>query len=174
MFDEPMEIVQMAWIVSDLDEAMAKWMKSGRVGPFFVMRNVAKNAPVEVKMHGKVIEADASFALANAGSVQIELIQRLGTTIGVPDTAVTLPMDHVAIWTDDIQATLDDYAAKGFEIKIEGVFGPARTRFAYVDTRHSIGCQIEVLERTTPHLALFDRVASAARGWDGNNPIRQI
>ncbi len=174
MLDSPMDIVQMAWIVTDLDEAMARWMKTGRVGPFFVMRNVARNAPVEVKMNGQIVEADASFALAQAGSIQIELIQRLGKPIEAPDATAVLPMDHVAVWTNDFQATLDDYASRGFGMQIEGTFGPARTRFAYVDARHTIGCQIEVLQRTQPHLALFERVAEAARGWDGQDPIRQI
>ena len=67
-------IRQIAWIVRDLEESLANWLRISGVGPWTCFRNVAmtgkfRGAPAAVRMH---------VALGYQDGMEIELIQDLG------------------------------------------------------------------------------------------------
>ena len=71
------QFFQAAWVVNDLEEAMHRWIKTVRVGPFFVMPHVEVT---QTCYHGTPTAIDFSGALAQSGPLQIELIQQHSDT----------------------------------------------------------------------------------------------
>ena len=70
------QIRQLAYVVDDLDAAIARWITTTGVGPWLVYRNarmqgVCRGQDTEVKLH---------VGLSYQGDVQIELIQPLSTS----------------------------------------------------------------------------------------------
>src|ERR1700710_920751 len=64
-------IVQMCFIIADLDAAMASWIETIGAGPFFAQKNL--NVPTEYR--GKPSFIDVSAAFGQAGAMQVELIE---------------------------------------------------------------------------------------------------
>ncbi|MDX1580959.1 MAG: VOC family protein, partial [Alphaproteobacteria bacterium] len=66
-------VFQNAWVVTDVFEAARKWVDFYGVGPFYVMEHLDL---ADIKYRGEPGKLDISVALAQAGPVQIELIQQ--------------------------------------------------------------------------------------------------
>ena len=67
---------QSAWIVDDIDEAARLWAEKTGIGPFFVADY--QEGVFETSYRGKPAPMTMKTALAQAGSMQIELIQPTG------------------------------------------------------------------------------------------------
>jgi len=66
-------VMQLGFVVPDLDQAMEHWTGTVGVGPFFVLSHIQF---AEVLYRGKPTDADISVAVAQWGEVQVELIQQ--------------------------------------------------------------------------------------------------
>jgi hypothetical protein len=72
-FGQPTDgIIQMAFVVEDLDEAMRRFTDRLRIGPWTVLRNFAGDDP---RYRGEPTQAEAHIALGFCGHMQYELIQ---------------------------------------------------------------------------------------------------
>ena len=132
-------------------------------------RRVHRRAP------GQPGELCMLAGLAQAGPIQIELIQPLTTgPIGYRDTVKKgeTKFHHVCVWTDDLDADLNYYNEKGFMTANQGTVAAMDVRFAYVDTHAELGCMIEILEHNDMVEELFKTIADASSNWDGKDPIR--
>ena len=69
------EIRQNGYVVRDLEAAIAQWLEVPRVGPFFVLEHVKAEG---FEYRGEPSPLEVSFAFANSGPLQIELIQQHG------------------------------------------------------------------------------------------------
>lgn len=159
-------IIQMSWVVEDIDEAMQRWHRVSGVGPFLVQRHIKINEP---RYRGKPLGVDFSVALAQAGPMQVELVQLHGDgPSSYRDTvpAGTEAMHHVAIMPDDYDAALVAYLDQGFEEASGGLFGDVR--FSYVDTSEAMGHMVEIVENKETIRRFFGAIARAAEEWDGN------
>jgi catechol 2,3-dioxygenase-like lactoylglutathione lyase family enzyme len=169
---ERRRIMQVCWVVPDIDAAMAGWIKTMGIGPFFVFRDLAIDT---VKHRGTPVSTTFHIAVAQAGGVQIELAQQVSD--GPYAYNEVFPngseggLHHVAIYVADYDAAMKHFTDQGFEPSVEGVFGTMR--FAYVDTRSSLGCMVEIIEHNAMQDQIFARVARGAEDWDGvTDPIR--
>lgn len=164
-------IVQVAWVVPDLEQAALQWTRALHVGPFFLI----EHPKITGLMHrGVEREMDCSFALAQAGRVQVELImQHDSAPSAYRDTvpAGRMGFHHVAAFCD-YDTEVAAYQELGFEIAQSGCAGDLR--YCYVDTSMAIGCMVELLDEHAPMRELFARVASAAESWDGRDPLRRV
>ena len=96
-------IRQIAWIVRDLEESLANWLRVSGVGPWTCFRNVAmtgkfRGAPATVRMH---------VALGYQDGMEIELIEDLGGAASPyrgADGAPLIGMHHVAWFSEDVAA----------------------------------------------------------------------
>jgi len=166
-------VFQNAWVVDDLDAAMKKWVDEMGVGPFFVAEHGARFT--EVTYRGKPSELYMTVALAQAGPVQIELIQP--TTDKPCAYRDSVPpgvtgFHHMCVWTHDIDADSRYFEKLGYPTANRGTAGIAQ--FAYYDTRPLMGCMLEVVEHKPEVKALFDRIARACADWDGQRPVRTM
>lgn len=168
----PNQFFQAAWVVNDLEEAMQRWIATARVGPFFVNAHVGVE---NTRYRGEPMPIDFSGALAQAGPIQIELIQQHGDTPSAyRDTfsAGEEGFHHVCGYIEDFDAEVAQYSRLGSPLAFEGSFGDMR--FGYVDTRESLGFMTEIIEDRASIREYFKMIADAAIDWDGEDPIRTV
>ncbi len=169
------EIRQVAYLVPDIEAAMDYWANVLGVGPWYYNPRV----PIQnYTYRGERHEPHNSVALANAGGVQIELLQ---TRNDVPSMyrdfqrAGHVGGQHVAYWTEDFDADLARAEAAGFKVCMSGEVGE-NGRFVYFeDGKHPglhPGALIELSEVAGPKGRLFTLIREAAKDWDGSEPVR--
>jgi catechol 2,3-dioxygenase-like lactoylglutathione lyase family enzyme len=169
------EIRQVAYLVPDIEAAMDYWANVLGVGPWYYNPRV----PIQnYTYRGERHEPHNSVALANAGGVQIELLQ---TRNDVPSMyrdfqqAGHVGGQHVAYWTEDFDADLARAEAAGFKVCMSGEVG-VNGRFVYFeDGKHPglhPGALIELSEVAGPKGRLFTLIREAAKDWDGKDPVR--
>ncbi|MGV0806784.1 VOC family protein [Mycolicibacterium setense] len=169
----PGEVRQIGYVVTDLDGAMASWLKMG-VGPWFVIRNLSQR----VTYRGAPCEVKLSLALSNSGDLQVELIQQLDDTPSIFTEFLGGTAGHgggfhqLAYWTDDFDAAMENLGEAGWPQVWTGGEGDG-VRFAYFEppTGASI---VEIMELTEASAGMATYVRSQAAGWDGSDPIREL
>ena len=164
------KVIQNSWVVPDIHAAMAAWTQTTGVGPFLLVEGVT----IEDQVHrGQPTNVDATFALAQAGDVQIELVcQNNDAPSAYRDTvpAGKAAFHHVALYCSDYDADLHAYTTAGAKIAFSGSFGGKR--FCYLDTTHAIGCMVELIEESEAQDGFFAKIRAVAENWDGQNPVR--
>lgn len=165
-------IIQNAWVVKDLESAMRSRMDGWGLGPFYVFPHIQLT---DYRYHGRPANLDMSVAIAQAGPVQIELVQQhCANPSAYSDTIARgqTGFHHVAIFAKDYDRELEEYRRQGFPIACEGMTGSMR--FAYVNTSSRFDCMVELLEDDADIKGAFKIIADAAIDWDGRDPIRQF
>lgn len=166
-------VFQNAWVVDDIDAAMKKWVDELGVGPFFVAEHGALFT--DVRYRGQPGELSMTVALAQAGPLQIELIQPTTEQPCAYRDSVApgaTGFHHMCVWTHDIQADTAYFEQLGYPAANIGKAGFAW--FAYYDTRPLLGCMLEVVEYKPEIEAMFGRIARAGADWDGKRPVRTM
>ncbi len=165
-------IVQMAWVVNDLEEAARRFSRIYGCGPFLMNRHIKLGDP---RYRGQPMATDFSTALAQAGEVQIELIVQHDETPSVYrdlHAAGSEGFHHIAVIVPDVALEVERYRALGFEVGFSGRFGTAE--FAYIDTSPAIGHMIEILPDVPMLRGFFGMVRRAGEDWDGSEVIREL
>lgn len=168
-------IVQMAWVVDDLEAAATRLSRAMQVGPFLMIRHIILDEPHH---RGQPQRTDFSLCLAQAGAVQIELVQQHDETPSVyrdafPDGPPSgVAFHHVAVIVPDVFAETARFNALGFPTASSGRFGAID--FTYVDTRAAGGFMVEVLPDMPDMHRFFATVRQAAEEWDGATPWQEF
>jgi methylmalonyl-CoA/ethylmalonyl-CoA epimerase len=166
-------IVQNAFVVRDLDAAVAHWTGTVGVGPFYLLDHIQYG---EVYFRGAPLTLDMSVAIAQWGDIQIELIVQ-------HDAAASIYSEFLARHGEGLQhlgvmtASLDEHLERLRPLGIEPVQWGATAngmRFAYVDTDRQAGGMIELIETGPAVEAFFAKVRKAADHWDGSRPLRRL
>jgi hypothetical protein len=165
-----MPIIQNCWVVPDLNRAIQGWLALG-IGPFFTFEI---NVPDAV-YRGSQVPLHIDVALAQAGPVQIELIQQLNNAPSayrdsIPDGAGGF--HHICRAYGRYDEALAVLKSQDVTIAMSGQLGP--TRFCYADTREQLGCMLELVDESPMGAAMQKLVHDGAINWDGSNPIRQV
>ena len=169
----PLAIVQMAYVVADLDQAILRWHRALGVGPFIVRRNIRL---VESCYRGQPMPLDISAAHVQVGAMQIELVCQHN-----PEPSAFRDMfapgeeglHHVAMFPREYVSTVAFYEAQGFPVATELVTGEGRGA-AYLDTRALTGHMLEVYRVNDSLHAFYRLIADAARDWDGQDLVREV
>ena len=168
------EIRQNGYVVRDIEAAMKHWIEVLGVGPFFYL----EKAPIEnFRYYGEPSDMVASIALANSGSLQIELIQQRNEAPSMYRDFLSAGhegLQHVAYWTEDFDADFDRARELGYEVAQSGDVGGANGRMVYFATEAHPGTVVELSEISGPKGQTFKMIADKARTWDGSDPIRRI
>jgi catechol 2,3-dioxygenase-like lactoylglutathione lyase family enzyme len=167
------EIRQLGYVVPDIEQTMEYWANVMGVGPWFY----APVVPVEgYHFEGETYEPRTSVALANAGFIQVELIQARND---VPSmyrdflAAGHTGLHHVAYWTGQFDHDLSVMEGRGFRVKMGGRVG-TDGRFVYFDKELHPGTAIELSEVSGPKGRMFRAIREASVDWDGSDPVRQF
>jgi hypothetical protein len=168
----PGPIRQVGYVVTDIDRAIAGWLRLG-VGPWFVMRDLTLTA----QYRGRLCEITQSLALSNSGDLQIELIQQQSSGPSVFTEFLDVRGEgfhQIAYWTQDFDATMAAVAQAGWPVVWRGG-EDVGTRFAYVEPPEpTVAAVIEIMEATEITTGMAAFVREAAASWDGSDPIRVL
>jgi catechol 2,3-dioxygenase-like lactoylglutathione lyase family enzyme len=170
IFGEPR---QNGYVVRDIEAALKHWTEVLGVGPFFYFERV----PIEdFRYRGAPSPLEVSIALANSGTLQIELIEQRNDAPSMYRDFLAgghEGLQHLAYWTDCFDERLARLTALGHEVGQSGCIG-AGGRFVYLRTETHPGTVIELSEISGAKGRFFAHIAEAARTWDGREPVRRI
>ncbi|TDI93739.1 MAG: VOC family protein [Chloroflexi bacterium] len=160
------DIVQIAYFVSDIEAAAERLHAMLGVGPFFVAHHIEL---INVRYRGEPAELDHSSAYVQAGPVMLELVQQNGEYAS-PFRDMYAPgesgIHHTAAFVADLDATLERYARDGYETALYAETGTG-VRFAFVDARPLLGHMLEFYEESAVIRGFYALVAERAASWDG-------
>ena len=172
-FGQPLDgVAQTAFIVPDLQEAIHRWVRDMRAGPFFVLPNLLSPGQT---YRSEESRADVTLAMGFAGHMMIELIQPLDDNPSVYKETRKLRgwgFHHLGIACADVDAASRDYQARGYTEAYRAAV-PTGGEVVYLD--NGTGAQlgfIELLPVTPGMDETFTRFWAASRDWDGSDPVR--
>jgi hypothetical protein len=166
-------IRQLGYVVKDVEASAQYWANVLGIGPFFRIDNIVYEG---VKYKNRIIDINASVALAYAGDLQIELIQQNNSGSTIYSDFMEEHgegLQHIAVWPDEFDKNIDSIQQAGGELLMEGEAGGG-TRFAYFGGLVHAGAVLEVVTQTAGAMKLFKVIKDAAETWDGSLPVRSI
>ncbi len=169
-------VFQNSWVVDDIEAAAMKWVNTFKLGPFFI-GEFGPDSLTDITYRGQPGEMHMLVALAQAGPLQIELIQPLTEErIAYRDTVQKgeSKFHHVCVWSNDLDADVAFYNDKGCETANTGTVIATGARFAYVDTHEQLNCMLEILEHNAGIEEMFKMIADTCANWDGRESIRSF
>lgn len=167
------EIGQIAYVTKDIHRLMKFFIEQCRIGPWFYTEHRVID---QYYFRGKPHDIVFSVAIANNGKWQIELIQQRNNAPSLfLEWLERYPqgdlVHHFAAWSDDYDGMLARAKATGFEQLMGGVssLGP----FSYLQNPRDPNFTIEMAGMSPDRRSVYDKVAAAARDWDGSDPVRK-
>jgi hypothetical protein len=161
--------IQVAYTVSDLEQAARFWAEAYGAGPFFVF----DKAPIsDVRLaNGQVTTIELGAAVGQWGPVQVELMKWNRVEPAAVSDVLTVPgYNHIAYFSPDPEAEVRRLEAAGSPLLVSLKFGPVPV--FWHDGRATTGTLVEHFPVDDAILGLFTMVAEAADGWDGTDPVR--
>jgi hypothetical protein len=168
-------IIQMCWAVDDIPAAVGTWVNAVGAGPFYLAAHIEF---ADVTYRGAPAALDQSSALGQWGSIQLELLQQhCDNPSGVLEmrAAGQTGLQHVTWFADDLEREGQRLRRRGFDEVMTASLPVMRgMRIAWFDTRPLLGCMAEVYEDSTLMRRFDRRIADAATGWHGSEPLRPL
>ena len=171
-FQRNRQYMQLAWVVPNLEAAIADWVRTAGAGPFFVFEELHFT---DSFYRGRAEDVQpCRAAIGMHGDMQIELIEALANESGLWTDFVAFGhrgFHHTALYCADYEAERAATLAGG-EMAFEGLMMGART--CYIDTTRTLGFLTELVTANPVADAVFAQIGAAAEGWDGSEPIRAL
>lgn len=168
----PGPIRQNAYLVTDLHQAMDRWLSVG-VGPWMVLPSFAQTGS---EYRGRATAPVVSIAFANSGELQIELIQQEDDAPSIYKEFLDAHgggFHHIAFWSEEFDSTVQKAVAEGWPVLHRGD-GGGMAKFAYLDTGGFTSTVVEVMELNDVTGAMMSMVRQASVDWDGSDPVRML
>jgi Glyoxalase/Bleomycin resistance protein/Dioxygenase superfamily len=161
-------LFQIGLLVDDLVEACGQWARVFGIGPFHVFPRV--ETPCWYR--GTDTMVDVQIAVAQAGPVQIELIQQHCDRPSVyRELAGEGSRIHqLCTITPDYDGTKVGYEQLGYPLVFEMVVRGQHVGF--IDTYDDFGFYTELAEDVPGFVEGLERISRACAGWDGADPVR--
>jgi catechol 2,3-dioxygenase-like lactoylglutathione lyase family enzyme len=166
------DAVQIAYQTDDVTMAALAHSAQFGSGPFFLSEHIKLPA---VTHKGRPALLDHSSAYGQWGNVMVELVAyHEASPASLSDQlAIGVPgLHHVACFVDDLATDLEAMLGAGNELVVEAETASGQ-RFAFVSGA-GYGHLVELYEPTPRLTAFYSLVRSAARCWDGSDPVRPI
>ena len=160
-------IMQLGYVVDDMDAAVDHWARIMGVGPFFVSSRVPY---AKVHYRGAPCDAEIAVALASHRGMQIEIIQQVGGGTSIFTDFLSRTgggLHHVCALSDDLDADLATWKSRGVDV-LQGGVTTAGIPFAYLDTDPADQGRVLELVQPSPGLTrFFAKIDAAGADWDG-------
>jgi hypothetical protein len=164
-------IMQIAYVVDDLDQAIDHWTCKLGVGPFFVRRHVEYQ---DFSYRGAPSPADVSLAFAYSGETQIELVQQHNDAPSVFGDFVRAHgygLQHIGVLSDDLYADVARLAKEKIR-PVQRCLNANGVETLFFDTDRHPGAMLELIQASPELDAAFAFMKQAAAGWAGDDPVR--
>ena len=164
-------IIQIAYSVDDIQQAMRHYSELLHVGPWFL---VGPFVPPKGFYRGVTTKMHVSLALAFAGQTMIELIQQHDEEPSVFRETLKARgahgFHHWAIGARDFENTVAHYRSRGYAEAFSDT-APMGFRVVYFDTSRDLPGMLEVIEMNAAAEQGFHTMYQAAQEWDGETHI---
>ena len=168
------EVIQVAYLVEDIDVAMEQWLVSFGLGPWTCFRNIE----LATKFDGKVMTLHLHEALAYMGQLQIQLVQSLDSPEKNTPYREFIEegrwgVHHLAFFSEDIDSDVEKAKRQGFGrlCEMRDLNGYS---YYYCQSTAMPDVWIELLEVYPVLKEIFVQGIAESAAWDGSNPIRNI
>jgi Glyoxalase/Bleomycin resistance protein/Dioxygenase superfamily len=173
-FGQPVNgVVQMAYLVPNIEDAIGQWVDMFHAGPFFVTDRYAAE---DAYYRGQPTDVVFKVAIGFSGHMQIELIEMLDDQPSVYREVFDRQgygFHHFGIVTTNYDGDVDKLTSKGYELAFQGVLGGTTDRAAYLDSKGRLPGFIELIPASfIPRV--FTPIYRASVGWSGKQPIRKV
>lgn len=165
------QIIQMAYVVEDIQASIAWWIDHARTGPWFLLESFWAE---DQCYRGVPSSADVSIAMAFAGHMNIELIQPKDDHPSVYREIVDRRghgFHHIGLCVEDVEAEIEAYRARGYELAFRAKV-PTGGAVAYMDDGRNEPGFVELIPATPGMDETFTRFWQASVDWDGADPVR--
>jgi hypothetical protein len=137
------EVVQVGILVENVEETAKRLEKFVGIGPFRIFEPEYR----DVTFNGKTAKFKVKLALANAGPVQIELVQPLQeeTVFDLNVKRKDYGLHHLAIKAENLEQSISKMKEKGMKVIQSG--NRPGVRWAYLDTEEKTGLVFELIEK---------------------------
>jgi len=166
-------VMQIAYVVDDMEAALGQWLDRMKVGPFFVLRSLEV---LDKRYRGSPTDVDLDIALGYCGNVCVELIQQNCRSPSVYRELLDSKgsgFHHWGLFAESFDTEVDRYRQQGHALAFSGAVAIGG-RFAYLDTVAELGGMIELIEATPGVRELFANLENASLQWDGTDPVRYM
>ncbi|MEO8722082.1 MAG: VOC family protein [Sphingobium sp.] len=166
-------LYQIAYVVPDLNAAMASWTRRAKAGPWFIMRDFVG---IDQKVDGVADKSASTIALGQAGATQVELIEVGPNSPKFYQEHVEhygFGLHHFGLLTADFATEEADRLLKG-EKAIFTARTPSGGRVAHMRDHCASPKIIELIEIDDGLNAFFGAVRDASIGWTGAHPWREV
>lgn len=159
-------IMQIAYIVPDLQKAMEEYAEHLGVGPWFVTESFKPN---DMLYRGQPTAPDVTIGMSYSGQMNVELIQQRDDTPSVYkeiEQRRGFGFHHWAVASTDFDRDLQRYADRGSAVAFSMTLASG-IRIAYIDTTDHLPGMVELIEVDDGVRSGFTNMFRAAREWDG-------
>jgi hypothetical protein len=164
-------IIQMAYVVEDIHQAMDAWVKKLNVGPWFLLDSFTG---VDALYRGQPTDASVSIAMSFAGHMMVELIQEHRKVPSVYREAIEqrgYGFHHWGLASKDFDREVERYRTSGYDMAFHARV-PTGGRVAYMDTTRDLPGMVELIELGASFDSVFSRFHRATIDWKGDSPVR--
>ena len=139
------KVAQIGIVVRDIDRSRERWARLLGVEPPPIIQTAGFET-AQTHFRGLPTPATAKLCFFESGQVQIELIQPDGEDITWQEHMDRNgeSVQHIAFVVPNIQASVSQLAEMDIGVSMRGEFKGGR--YAYLDTRASLGVDLELLE----------------------------
>ncbi len=148
-------IGQIGIVVPDVDAAVEWYSNALGIGPW--RRQINSAPPLEVTYKGRPANYKVKLAVAQCGSVAIELIQYVdGDTIHRDfSQSQGAGVEHLGVYVPNLEEAMAPYLKAGVTVlqRADRLGWSRDGCYAYLDTRPVLGTILELIQRATQHIA---------------------
>ena len=165
-------IMQLGYVVDNLEQAVEQWHARTGVGPFYMMDAIGMD---NYRYRGVSMPVEMRLAFGYWGSVQVEFIQPIGDGETFYHHALrdgANQLNHYATIVDNIETLLDERALHDKVIH-EAVM-PSGLRFVYLEHYFPGGQHLELIEAQPSTVQAFGAMQAIAANWNGERPLRPM
>lgn len=167
-------IRQIAYFVNDVKDAARRHSALFGSGPYYI----AENIPLRSCLHrGQPAQLDHTSAYGQWGDLMIEFVQQNNPGPSAFRDMYPEPSEggihHTAVIVDDLAAAIQAFNRQGHETALYAEMNSGFA-FAMMDTVAAYGHMVELYMPAPELTGFYDFVKSAAKDFDGSDPIRAI
>ena len=166
------DIMQLGYVVEDIESAALEWSRRVGAGPFYVLDQQSFD---NYNYRGTPTALELSMAFGYWGEMQVELITPLNDTDNLYTAALKAApgrLNHYATVVSDLDGLLARYNLE--ERVIHSGAMPSGLQFVYLEEYMPGGLHLELIEPPAGGMDAFEGMKAYARTWDGKNPVRPM
>ena len=167
-------VMQVAYVVPDIHQAMKDFSSRLQIGPWFYFEHLPA---INQVYRGAPVQLDLAVALGyGSGQMMFELIQQYDATPSVYQEAFErrgYGFHHFGIATRTFEQDVQRHRELGYEL-IFSAQTPRGNRGAYMDAPPILGGLIEYIEVTEASEEFYGRMHAASLTFTGSDPVRRL